>query len=278
MKINRFSLDRRIQEWLYEDMPYGDVTTQNLDLNQQEGMCRLQAKETGVICGQEVFERVQGIVDEKIEIEWLVLEGSIVQEGDVIANIKGPFKSLLMAERLSLNLLAHMSGIATKSRAYHETRKEREVRLVDTRKTTPGLRDLEKYAVTIGGCHNHRMSLSEAVMLKDNHIAAVGSIQQAVDMMKKTLPHTMKIELEVSTLKELEEALVAEVDIVMLDNMSTEMMAEAVALAKGRVLLEASGNMHIERIREVAETGVDIISIGELTHTVKALDISMKFL
>ena len=278
MKINRFSLDRRIQEWLYEDMPYGDVTTQNLDLNQQEGMCRLQAKETGVICGQEVFERVQGIVDEKIEIEWLVLEGSIVQEGDVIANIKGPFKSLLMAERLSLNLLAHMSGIATKSRAYHEARKEREVRLVDTRKTTPGLRDLEKYAVTIGGCHNHRMSLSEAVMLKDNHIAAVGSIQQAVDMMKKTLPHTMKIELEVSTLKELEEALVAEVDIVMLDNMSTEMMAEAVAIAKGRVLLEASGNMHIERIREVAETGVDIISIGELTHTVKALDISMKFL
>lgn len=276
--LNIHRLRQNISEWLVEDMPYGDITSQNIITDKTQTEATLIAKEDGIICGLEVFAMVFGQVDDNVLFDTELSDGDTVMSGDIIGTLSGPLASILMGERLALNLLQRMSGIASMSAAYASEVQDLNVRIVDTRKTTPGLRELEKYAVRTGGCHNHRYSLSDAVMLKDNHIKAVGSITEAVAQVRSAIPHTTTIEVEVETLDGLREALSAGADIIMLDNMSNAMMTDAADIADGRAILEASGNMSLERLRSVAQTGVDIISVGALTHSVKAMDISLKFL
>jgi nicotinate-nucleotide pyrophosphorylase (carboxylating) len=198
-----------------------------------------------------------------------------VEKGQQIAEVEGSVRSILSGERLALNLLQRLSGIATRTNQYVQAIAGTKARVVDTRKTTPGLRLLEKYAVRVGGGHNHRYALYDAVMIKDNHIKGAGGIKQAVDAARATIPHTMKIEVETESLEQVREALEAGADIIMLDNMELERMKEAVALIAGRAVVEASGGVTLETIRSIAETGVDVISVGALTHSVKALDISL---
>lgn len=276
--MNWFLIDEKIKEWLQEDMNNGDVTTDSLV--DEESLCagNFIAKEEGIIAGLEVMKRVFELLDDHISINLHVKDGERVKRGEVIASIKGKTKSILEGERLALNLLQRLSGIATETAQYVDLIRDFNVRLVDTRKTTPGLRILEKYAVKIGGGYNHRFNLSEAVLIKDNHIAATGSIKNAIEKAKENIPHTMKIEIEVETLGQMEEAIAAGADIVLLDNMDIAMLKEAVSRNKGRVVLEASGNITRTNIREIAKTGVDIISVGAITHSVKAMDISLKFI
>lgn len=274
--LNKFQLEASILAWLKEDMPYGDITSQNIACN-KPSKAYLMAKETGTICGLEVFALVFTSLDPSIEITFHTEDGCSIEEGDLLADLSGPLDQILMAERLALNLLQRLSGIATMAHHYAQAATGYNCRIVDTRKTTPGLRQLEKYAVRVGGCHNHRYSLSDAVMIKDNHIKAAGSITEAVVSIRQEVPHTTKIEVEVESLEGLDEALLNEVDIIMLDNMDNASMAAAVKKTGGQALLEASGNMTLDRIPSVAATGVAIISVGALTHSVTALDISLKF-
>lgn len=268
-------LDPLIENSLREDMPFSDITTDALVCETVEAEAILTAKTSGVVAGLPVAVRVFQKVDASLVIEPVAAEGTWVDKGAVLLRIRGSAASLLKAERTALNLLQRLSGIATAARAYTDAVKDLPVRIVDTRKTTPQLRNLEKYAVRMGGAHNHRFSLSDAVMIKDNHIAAAGSIEAAVSRAKARIPHTMTIEVEVTDLNQLQEALDAGADIIMLDNMSLEMMARAVSQAKGQVILEASGGVTLETVREIALTGVDVISVGALTHSVKSMDISM---
>ncbi len=214
-------------------------------------------------------------MDERLNVKLLIEDGQKVAFGDELMIIKGSARSILKAERVSLNLLQRMSGVATMANHYADLVKDYDVRIVDTRKTTPGLRILEKYAVQIGGCHNHRYNLSDAVMIKDNHIEVGGGITASVKKIRSQIPHTMKIEVEVQNLEQLKEAIDVGADIVMLDNMDNDTMKEAVEVNGGRTILEASGGITEERLVSIAETGVDVISVGALTHSVKALDISL---
>ncbi|MBM7614676.1 carboxylating nicotinate-nucleotide diphosphorylase [Alkaliphilus hydrothermalis] len=273
--LNKLMIKRMIEEALIEDMNYGDITTDSLLDESIMGEAIITAKETGVIAGLPVAEATFKILDEKIEFIAIVSDGNNVSKGDDIAIIKGSLKNIIKAERTALNLLQRMSGIATKAHKYAEIVKDYPVRIVDTRKTTPGLRSLEKYAVKVGGCSNHRYNLSDEVMIKDNHIKAVGGISEALEKCRKAIPHTTKIEIEVETLEQLKEAIAGGADIVLLDNMDTNTMKEAVEINQRRVILEASGNITEERLKEIAAIGIDVISVGALTHTVKAMDISL---
>ncbi len=275
--INMDHLRSSIRAWLLEDMPHGDITSQNITESRHSVEVQLIAKESGVICGLDVMTMVFQEVDDLIELNYSVKDGDLIHTSQVIGHITGPLASILMGERLALNLLQRMSGIATMSKLYSDEVEDYDTRIVDTRKTTPGLRSLEKYAVRIGGSHNHRFSLSDAVMIKDNHIKAAGGIPTAVKQIRSQIPHTTKIEVEVEDLDGLRTAIEAGADIIMLDNMTNELMTEAVAITDGKAILEASGNMVLERLKGVAQTGVDVISVGALTHSVKALDISLKF-
>ncbi|QZY55007.1 carboxylating nicotinate-nucleotide diphosphorylase [Crassaminicella profunda] len=272
---NKFLVEKIIKNALIEDMNYGDTTTDLLIDDASFSEAYMIAKETGVVAGLLVAESVFKLLDENISFKVLKKDGTLVKKGEKIAEIKGSTKNILKGERLALNLLQRMSGIASASRRYADLVKEYQTRVVDTRKTTPNLRILEKYAVRVGGCYNHRFNLSDAVMIKDNHIKAVGSIKKAVERIRENIPHTTKIEVEVTSLKELEEALKARADIIMLDNMDLETMKRAVESTKGRAILEASGNITLERIKDIAKIGVDVISVGALTHSVKAMDISL---
>ena len=235
------------------------------------------AKSDGVLCGINIALRVFEILQPQgFTAEVYKNDGDILQKGDIIAEIHGKTKAILKGERTALNLIQHMSGVATATAKAVELVKGTNASIADTRKTLPGLRPLQKYAVTVGGGKNHRYNLSDAAMLKDNHVDAGGGIAAAVAKLKEKLGHMTKIELEVRNLDELGQALEAGVDVIMLDNMSTEMMRDAVAITNGRALLEASGGITDDRIREIAETGVDIISMGALTHSVTAFDISLK--
>ena len=210
-------------------------------------------------------------------IEWFCTNGSEVHKGDVLAHVSGKTKALLAAERTALNFLQRMSGIASETHKYVASVMAYPVKIVDTRKTVPGLRIFDKKAVRDGGGHNHRFSLSDGVLIKDNHINAVGSIQKAIEKARANVPHTFKIEIEVESIEGLEEALRAGADIIMLDNMTDDMMREAVRINDHKALLEASGNMSLQRVKKVAEIGVEIISVGALTHSVMAMDISLRF-
>lgn len=271
-----WNLDELIERALREDMPFSDVTTDALVCETKQAEATLTAKEDGVVAGLPVAIRVFRRVDDTLTVEQPVSDGDFVRKGTVLLRVKGSAASLLKAERTALNLLQRMSGIATATRTYLRAVKGLPVRIVDTRKTTPTLRALEKYAVRIGGACNHRYSLSDAVMIKDNHIAAAGSIREAVQRVRSRIPHTMTVEVEVTNLDQLAEALDAGADIIMLDNMDTDTMVEAVARNKGKAVLEASGGITLDNVRDVALTGVDIISVGALTHSVKSLDISMR--
>ncbi len=270
-------IDKVVLNALEEDMPYGDITTDSLIPEDRMVEAKFLAKADGVICGMPVVERVFKLIDARAALEILKNDGQAVQKGEILAILRGPAAAVLKGERTALNLLQRLSGIATRTHCFAELVKDYPVSIADTRKTTPGLRYLEKYAVRCGGGRNHRYSLSDAVMLKDNHIAAGGGILSAVRTVRASIPHTVKIEVEVENMDMVREALESGADIIMLDNMDIAAMAEAVRVIGGRALVEASGDVTEERIRAIAETGVDIISIGCITHSVKALDISLRF-
>ncbi|MEN6347906.1 MAG: carboxylating nicotinate-nucleotide diphosphorylase [Syntrophomonas sp.] len=274
--MNNLSLDDLIKSALEEDIGHGDVTTMSLIPEEQEGKGIFYAKAEGIVAGTMVCSRVFNHLDSGIEFKVFKNDGESVAPGDIIAEAQGKMQALLMGERVALNFLQRLSGIATKTRCMTELIKHFKAVLVDTRKTTPGLRALEKYAVTVGGARNHRFALYDGVMIKDNHIQAVGGIQKAVSLARQTVPHTLKIEVEVESLQQLKEALEAQADIIMLDNMDAETMKKAVEMVNGRALLEASGGITAESIAEIARTGVDYISCGALTHSVYSLDISFK--
>lgn len=275
--INSIYVDNIIKTALLEDINYLDCATDYLIDDEQENTARFLAKSDGVLCGINIALRVFEILQPQgFTAEVYKNDGDVLQKGDIIAEIHGKTKAILKGERTALNLIQHMSGVATATAKAVELVKGTNVSIADTRKTLPGLRPLQKYAVTVGGGKNHRYNLSDAAMLKDNHVDAGGGIAAAVAKLKARLGHMTKIELEVRNLDELGQALEAGVDVIMLDNMSTEMMRDAVAITNGRALLEASGGITDDRIREIAETGVDIISMGALTHSVTAFDISLK--
>ena len=270
-------LDEFILGALREDIGTGDITTACCVPGDSESAGSFKAKESGVICGLDVTARVFELLDGRIRVTRLVKEGAFVNAGEYIAEITGPSGSILTGERTALNLLQHMSGIATATAKVVAAVAGTGTKIIDTRKTTPGLRALDKYAVRCGGGSNHRFNLADGILIKDNHIMAAGSIGEAVRLARAGCPHTLKIEVETETVEQVEEALAAGADIVMLDNMSLEMMKQAVRLIGKRALTEASGNMGDRDLKAVADTGVDFISIGALTHSVRALDISLKF-
>ncbi len=275
--MNCLNLDEFIEKALMEDLGSGDVTTQAVVPKGNSSSARLIAKEDGVICGLPVFIRVFAILDERVKVIPLVKDGSYVCKGSVIATVEGPSQSILTGERTAINLLQHMSGIATRTRQAVKAVEGTSARITDTRKTTPLMREFEKYAVRVGGGVNHRFNLSDGVLIKDNHIKAAGSIAAAVEAARSYAPHMLKIEVEVESFEQVEEALGAQADVIMLDNMSIPDMAKAVEMIGGRAMVEASGNMGEKDLKEVADTGVDLISIGALTHTVRAMDISLRF-
>lgn len=266
-----------LERALAEDIGPGDVTTEWIIPATQRSKAVMMAKAPGVIAGLHLVRQVFALLDPEVQVTLQVGDGDRVLPGEVIATLEGPTRGLLSGERLALNLLQRLSGIATLTRSYVEAVAGTGAVILDTRKTTPGLRALEKYAVQVGGGQNHRFGLYDMVLIKDNHIQAAGSITEAVWRVRQQNAQGLEIEVEVRTWAELEEALPLSVDRILLDNMTTEQMRQAVALANGRVPLEASGNVTLQRVREIAETGVDYISSGALTHSAKALDISMDF-
>lgn len=278
MILNQFYVDNLIKTALLEDINYVDITTDYLIPEDQENEAKFLAKADGVLCGIEVALRVFTLIQPDFQYEVFIHDGEEVKKGDIIAKIKGKTRTILKGERTALNLLQHMSGISSMTNRIVKIVEGTNASIADTRKTLPGMRPLQKYAVTVGGGKNHRFNLSDAAMLKDNHVDAGGGITAAVTKLRTKLGHMAKVELEVRTLDELREALSVDVDVIMLDNMDNDTIREAVKIADGKALLEASGGITEETIRDVAETGVDIISIGALTHSVKAFDISLKII
>lgn len=269
------TLDAIIRTALHEDIHTGDLTTQAVVTGPRPATARLLAKEGMTVAGLAAAARVFTLLDDAVGFEPLCRDGEQVGPGTVIARIAGDASPLLQGERVALNLLQRMSGIATLTACYVQAVAGTAARIVDTRKTTPGLRVLEKYAVRVGGGINHRTGLYDGVLIKENHIAAAGGITEAIRRARAYIPHTLKIEIETETVPQVEEALAAGADIIMLDNMDCTTMRLCVELIAGRALVEASGGVNLETVRAIAETGVDIISIGALTHSPRAMDISM---
>lgn len=275
--MNYIGLDDFLLSALKEDIGTGDITTTNCVPADAISRGAFRAKEAGVVCGIDILVRVFALLDKNVVVTPLLKDGDTVERGDIIASIEGPSRSVLTGERVALNLIQRLSGIATQTHKAVMSVAGTNARIADTRKTTPGLRVLEKYAVKVGGGSNHRFNLSDGVLIKDNHIVAAGGIGPAVAAVRANIPHTLKIEVETETPEQIDEALKAGADIIMLDNMTIEQMRAAVKQIAGRAVTEASGNMGDRDLYEVASTGVDLISIGALTHTVKSLDISLKF-
>ncbi len=274
--LNQIYVDDIIKRALLEDINYLDISSDFLFGPDHVSRAQIIAKDEGILCGLPVFLRVFELLDPTFSVEAHKKEGDPLKKGDLIAEFGGSTLMLLKGERTALNLIQHMSGIASQTAQIVEAVAGTRAQIADTRKTLPGLRALQKYAVAVGGGKNHRFNLSDAAMLKDNHIDAAGSITRAVEILRSKLGHMVKIEVETRNLEEVKEALATGVEVIMLDNMTNETMKAAVDLVSGRALLEASGGITLERIREVAKTGVDLISLGSLTHSVKAFDISMK--
>ncbi len=275
MELSPLYLQELVTRALEEDLGAGDITTGCLIPEGTRGVAAIIAKCTGVIAGLELARLVFRTLDPAIEFSIIKPDGSEIETGQVIARLSGAARGILMGERTALNFLQHLSGVATKTARFAKMIAFYNARIVDTRKTVPGLRHLQKYAVRVGGGSNHRFGLYDAVLIKDNHIALAGGIKKAVTLARRGIPHTMKIEVEVEDLEQLAEAVEARADIIMLDNMDTDTMREAVKIANGQALLEASGGINEETLVEVAKTGVDLISIGVLTRSVEALDISL---
>lgn len=278
--MNRITMelnaDDLILQALKEDIPFGDISADAVLPQAVKGSVDLISKQSGIIAGLKVFARVFELIDDDIDIEFMVTDGDFVCSGQRLAVLKGDLNSLLSGERTALNYLQHMSGIATYTRSLANLLEGSNIKLLDTRKTTPCNRIFEKYAVRIGGGYNHRFSLSDGVMLKDNHIAAAGGIKKAVETAKSAAPFVRKIEVEVETLDMVKEAIEAEADIIMLDNMDYETMKEALQIIDGKAETECSGNITAENIAQLADLGVNYISSGAITHSAPILDISMK--
>lgn len=274
----RKNLDTLVDAALKEDMPKGDITSENIIPLKSQSRAMILAEEDGVLAGIYVAEKVFKKIDPSISVEIHQKDGSGIKRGDQLAVLKGPSVSLLKGERTALNFLQRLSGIATETSKFAQVLKGTKTKVLDTRKTTPGLRNLEKYAVKMGGGENHRLDLSEMVMIKDNHLKIVGSISEAVLLARKKIKPGTKIEVEVTSLQEVKEAVKHGADIIMLDNMPLNKMKEAVDWVRGRVPIEVSGNVTLSKAKKIAQIGVDFISVGSLTHSYKSLDISMEFL
>lgn len=277
--MDKVALHTLIRSFLAEDIGRGDLTSESIFRQDEMGMARIVARESFVVAGGEaVAAEVFWVQNPAIVVAGIVADGTRVAAGDLLFTVAGPVVDLLKAERVALNLLQRLSGIATLTARFVEQVQSYPVRITDTRKTTPGLRMLEKYAVLVGGGYNHRFNLADGILIKDNHIAACGSIAQAVSLLRRKIPHTLRIEVETDTLEQVRECLACGVDIIMLDNMDTSMMAEAVRLIATRALVEASGGITLESVLAVARSGVDIISIGALTHSAPSCDIGMDWI
>lgn len=275
--MNTLGLDALLAAALQEDVGTGDITTESCIPPEAVSHGRFLAKEDLVLCGLDVAKRVFELTDPTLSFTALRRDGELVKKGEYFAEVSGCSRSILTGERVALNLMQRMSGIATRTAQAVSAVAGTKTRVVDTRKSTPGLRVLEKYAVRVGGGGNHRFNLADGILIKDNHISAAGGIREAIAAVRQNAPHTLRIEVETETLEQVDEALESGADIIMLDNMDNETMRIAVQRIAGRALTEASGNMGERDLRAVAETGVDFISVGALTHSVRSSDISLKF-
>lgn len=273
--MNWLLVDDIIKRALNEDLYYGDITTESIVVNNKNASIDLIAKEDGVVAGLEVFRRVFLTLGDA-ETEFYVKDGDNIHKGEKIGKVYGNIKTLLIGERVALNFLQRMCGIATLTKMFTEKLKGTNVKLLDTRKTTPNMRMFEKYSVKIGGGTNHRFGLNDGILIKDNHIDAAGGIQQAIEMVRSNAPFVRKIEIEVETLEQLKEALEMNPDIIMLDNMDIETLKAAVKIIDGKAEIEASGNVDLDTIEVIAQIGVDYISTGAITHSFKVLDLSLK--
>lgn len=272
----RLNVDNLLLQALREDISDEDVTTNSVMRTYKKGEAQLICKEDGIIAGMDIFQRVFELLEPEIQIEKYVSDGTEVKKGDILAVVRGDIRVILSGERTALNYLQRMSGIATYTHSVAKLLEGSHTKLLDTRKTTPNMRIFEKYAVRVGGGYNHRYNLSDGVLIKDNHIGAAGGVRQAVEMAREYAPFVRKIEIEVENLDMFREALDAGADIIMLDNMSVEMMKEAVEMAKGRAETECSGNITKENIERIKDIGVDYVSSGALTHSAPILDVSLK--
>ncbi len=268
-------IDDVLRRALAEDVGAGDVTTLALVPADQAGTAVAYAKEAGVLAGNAIAARVFTLLDSAVHATPLCADGDVLTPGARFLRVEGPLRTILIGERVTLNILRHLSGIATLTRAFVDAVADTPAQIVDTRKTTPGLRLFEKYAVRVGGGQNHRIGLFDGVLIKDNHIAACGSVSNAVKKARASVHHLLKIEIEAKTMEQVAEALEAGADGILLDNMSPDTMAQAVAIVGGRAFTEASGNITLESVRDAARSGVDLISVGMLTHSAPALDISL---
>ncbi len=275
MNINLRAVRELLEMALQEDIGIGDITADSVVPIDVMAVGTILSKSDGIVAGLDVAGEIFRMLDTSIRFEQLVSDGEQVQPGQNIATAEGPARPILTAERTVLNFMQRLSGIATMTAEYVRAASDYHATIIDTRKTTPGWRALEKYAVRVGGGRNHRFGLYDAVLIKDNHIAAIGGIAEAISRAREQIPHTMKIEVEVEDMGQVREAIEAGADIIMPDNMDTDMMAQAVKLIDGRAIVEASGGLRLEDIPDVAATGVDLISIGALTHSAMPLDISM---
>lgn len=273
--LNSFYVEEHVKNALREDIGYGDVTTESIVAEDRIFRAKLVSRGEGVICGLKVFETVFKILSKDIEINLLYNEGENIKKGDILATLKGPGKYILLGERVALNYIQRMSGIATETRKYQDAIGDLPCKIVDTRKTTPGFRAFEKYSVKCGGGALHRFNLSDCAMIKDNHIGFAGSVTNAVNLVKANLSHAHKIELECDTLNQVREALPLGVDIIMLDNMPLETMKEAVEIINHQAIVEASGNVTLENVRAIAECGVDIISSSAIVAKAPTLDLGI---
>jgi nicotinate-nucleotide pyrophosphorylase (carboxylating) len=277
MDMDRKTLERLVAPFLAEDVGRGDITTDSVVADEALGRARIEARESAVVAGlpvaRAVFDALGGD-----PLEWVAkaADGDRVEAGDVLVTLDGSLRTILTGERTALNLLGHLSGVATRADELVRAIDGTKARIVDTRKTTPGLRLLEKYAVRVGGGSNHRFGLDDAVLIKDNHIAAAGGVGVAVSRAKSSVPHTVKVEVEVEDLAGLDEAIAAGADSVLLDNMTVDEVGAAVARADGRVLLEVSGGIDVGNVRAYAETGVDVISVGAITHSARTIDVALE--
>ncbi len=273
--MRNFALDDSLRRWLEEDIGTGDLTSEALIPEDAVTTGLIHSKDTGILCGVDVARRVFELLDPSLEFTALAKDGDTLAYGTKIAEIKGSARSVLTGERLALNLLQHLSGVATQTKQLADIAKPYGTRVVDTRKTTPGLRQLEKYAVRVGGGHNHRLGLYDAILIKDNHIAVAGGAKEALARAKAYASHMTKIEIEVESLAQAKEAVQGGADVIMLDNMAPDEMKECVAMIGHRAVVEASGGITANNLAAAAAAGVDVISVGALTHSVKAVDISL---
>lgn len=273
--LNRFLIEEYVKQALIEDIGFGDITTDNLVSEDDTMKCTLNSRTDGVFCGRNVFKTVFEILDKDIEIKFYVKDGDEIKKGDKLAEVKGSARAVLTGERTALNYIQRMSGIATETRKYQKAIEGYKAKIVDTRKTTPCFRVFEKYSVKVGCGHVHRFNLSDCAMIKDNHVKFAGSLSNAINILKKSISHAHKIEVECDTLAQVEEALNCGVDIIMLDNMTTEEMKTAIEKINGAAIVEASGNVNLTTLREIASTGVDIISSSAIVAKAPTLDLGL---